>query len=146
MALTCEARRLLILTCHAEPVDRCLYCGRHFCASHGDVNRRVCFACLPKFWEDAAKEAAEALELRRRELGAALNAKGLCGTDGCGNPMLTNCDRCQILHCSRHVSRYEYSYRHHTLAGTYIRRGRVVLCDACSAFVDEYKRDRYSLV
>ncbi len=135
-----------MLHCSAEPVDRCSYCGQHFCALHGDVNRRVCNGCLPRFFQDAAREAAEALEARRREIGVVLNGKGLCGTEGCGNPMLTCCDRCKVHYCSRHVSRHEYSYRHRTLAGTHVRRGTLVLCSHCTVFLDEYRRDRYSLV
>lgn len=146
MALTCETKRLRVLACRREPVDRCTYCGRYFCVAHGDVNRRVCLGCLPAFWRDAAREAGEILEQRRRQVGASLNAKGLCGWEGCGGLSLTSCDRCRVYYCSRHVSRYGYSYRHKTLAGTRMRKGYVVLCDSCAVFLDDYKRDRYSLV
>lgn len=140
MPLRCESP---VAICFRTPSAQCIICGRHFCAKHGDAEAAVCRLCRPAYRRKLHEEALHSTEISRREEAERRNNdEGLCGNQGCPNPLYSRCERCGTSYCARHISRYRYNYRYRTRRGVYRRQAEVTLCDACKPYLGEYRAER----
>ncbi len=120
-----------------------MICGRHFCAQHGNVEESVCRLCSSTYRAKLQAEAAQQVEIERREEAGRRNAEeNLCGWYECPNPFYARCERCGLSYCQQHVSRHRYSYRYRTRKGVYKRPAEVTLCDACKVYLNEYRVEK----
>lgn len=93
--------------CKEKPIGMCNYCGRAFCAEHGEVQtdgQEICFRknCL-------AKRDDLVAHLQYRALVAKENEAGLCGVPACTEKPDGQCGRCRAYFCMRHIDTREES-------------------------------------
>lgn len=124
MSFTCESS--LLLPCRDEPIGRCEYCDKRFCARHGRVLKttipyrssdtfRVCARHLRLFhreeqiwsrWQ-AGQKKRDADLAARAQAGALRNAEGKCAFQKCQNPPKYACDSipgsCDNRFCHLHI-------------------------------------------
>jgi hypothetical protein len=88
--------------CGLLTLSICQYCGRGFCAQHGEASspdRQIC--CRPRCQE---KEQDLARHQVFRERALLRNKHGLCGIDGCLEPLAGQCSKCEGTYCDCHLS------------------------------------------
>ena len=100
IARGCQIKRLF-LSCGAEAIGFCQYCGRHFCAEHGvllEEHQEVCARkpCVAKR-EDVARHLVYCQFVRER------NDTRRCGLAECEGEVATQCSRCRGYFCASHT-------------------------------------------
>ena len=88
--------------CRRQLAGQCQYCGRGFCAKHGDLlgeREEVCHreSCQAKK-DDLVAYAQFKID------AAARNDTNLCGIAPCENSPETFCERCSAHYCIEHLS------------------------------------------
>ncbi len=144
MALRCE-RALLPYICQEPVVERCAYCGHHFCMKHGYREKSCCksLSCLALYKRDHAISARRRWEDERHVIGQERNGLGWCAQPECESEVYVDCGHCGNLYCSKHVQRHTFAFNTHTRRGSTRIRGDIVLCEVCQPYLKDYKRDRY---
>jgi hypothetical protein len=144
MALRCE-RALLPLICAEPVVERCAYCGKHFCMKHGYLDKACCksYTCMALYKKDRAISERKRWEEERFLIGQERNKMGLCAQPECPSEVYVDCGHCENLYCSRHVQRHDFTFYTHTRRGSTRIRGDILLCEVCQPYLREYKKDRY---
>ena len=102
--ITCQVRKVLF-RCWTEPAGTCQYCGRSFCARHGERLEDGQEVCSRKFC--VAKRHDLVRHLAYNEIVSARNEARCCGLEGCERTLAGQCSRCRGLFCSRHVEARE---------------------------------------
>jgi predicted nucleic acid binding AN1-type Zn finger protein len=128
MYARCAAGRLLA-RCGREAVAACQYCGRWFCELHGEstsIDHQICDR--PRCHEKE-RDLAEHLVFRERAL--LRNRHGLCGMDGCLEPLAGQCSKCEGTYCEEHLSK-----------GTETVREGIVRVTRPAAFCEHCRRRR----
>ncbi len=113
MVTSCEISRLL-RPCGRKGIAICQYCGRSFCAEHGDrledgqeiCRRRVCM----RKREDLTRHLAYSDEVSER------NESERCGAGECGARPQGQCTKCRGLFCFTHVSQRKVEVRDGSVA------------------------------
>jgi len=144
MGLRCE-KGVLPISCGEPVAEQCVYCGKHFCAKHGHVDKASCkdFSCMRHYKRDRAIKDRELWEEERRREGIERNSSNLCGHSACINEIYVACGHCEVLFCPEHVSRHPFSFNTYTRRAVTRVQGDITLCQACKPYLKEYKRDRY---
>src|SRR5688572_27782171 len=97
---SCALKSGLFGTCDAEAIGLCQYCARPFCARHGVILEDGQEVCTRKYCVAKREDLVKHLDYKER--ARALNARGLCGIEGCGARMTEECVRCEQLYCMAH--------------------------------------------
>jgi hypothetical protein len=105
----CTVKGGLFGGCKELAIALCQYCGRPFCAQHGEIlpdDQQVCSRknCV-------AKRLDLEQHLVYKEVVAGRNQRRQCGVEGCEFPPIGQCSRCQGYFCADHVAeRDDYTY------------------------------------
>lgn len=92
---------LLRGTCGRTAVAECVYCGRAFCAAHGEQGPDFTNVCDRKTCVAKQRDVEEHLDWKRRVYNA--NRISLCAHEECEERMHHVCSRCRLLFCDAHV-------------------------------------------
>ncbi len=111
--------------CGREAVAECVYCGRPFCAAHGDRGPDYTDACHRRVCRTKLADVAAHQDWRQRMQVA--NAVGLCAEDGCAERSQHACSRCRLHFCIAHVHERTVLNRLTTPA----RRELALVCAHC---------------
>ncbi len=122
----CEIKRLLS-KCGASVVGVCQYCGRPFCAEHGEVMEDGQQVCTRKSCVEKRNDVER--HLVYKEAVSKLNAELLCGVPGCRDELAGQCIRCKGFFCQHHVHGRDEMYLHNGVRTT----RRSSLCQHCWA-------------
>jgi hypothetical protein len=107
------------------PVGTCQYCGRAFCAGHGERENDGQEVCARKRCRQ--KKADVALHLEYKARVARRNAAGLCGQEGCETRYGGQCSKCKGFFCMAHVAPREETVR----KGLATVSRMAAMCDHC---------------
>jgi hypothetical protein len=88
-------------SCKEHPVGLCIYCGRAFCAEHGEVRSEGEEICYRK--NCVAKRDDLVVHMQYRALVTAQNETGTCGIPSCQHPPDGQCSRCHAYFCLSHL-------------------------------------------
>ena len=111
--------------CDRPAVARCVYCGRPFCAEHGERGADHADSCSRRRCRAKRKDIAAHLEWKRRVSDS--NRAAVCAHEGCGNRARRQCSRCDLLFCEQHVKDLRVAQ-----SGVGGRDQRASLCEHCS--------------
>ena len=92
---------LLRRACGYPAVAECVYCGRPFCAAHGERGPDFTDACDRKECAAKLRDVAEHQDWKRRV--AAANGVSVCAHEECAQRMHHQCSQCGLLFCDEHV-------------------------------------------
>ena len=107
-ATTCEIKKGFFSTflgCKGQPVGLCIYCGRAFCAAHGEVQSGGQEICSRK--NCLAKRDDLVIHLHYVAVVQGFNESGACGQPGCHERPDGQCGRCRAYYCGRHLDTRE---------------------------------------
>lgn len=79
----------------------CQYCGRGFCAQHGERMGDGEEVCARRTCQ--MKQADVQTHLVYRKAAQARSARGFCGVAECSAPRWGQCSRCEALFCQAHL-------------------------------------------
>ncbi len=100
--VSCRVKKNALLNCGRRAAGSCQYCGRPFCAAHGNQledGQEICSRVPCQ-----AKRADLELHLRYREEVLGRNRLGRCGQEGCDSLYGAQCSKCLGYYCEVHVS------------------------------------------
>jgi hypothetical protein len=92
---------LLRRTCGRAAVAECVYCGKPFCETHGELGPDFTNVCDRKTCVAKLHDVEAHLEWKQRVYNA--NRISICAHDGCEDRMHHVCSRCRLLFCESHV-------------------------------------------
>jgi hypothetical protein len=122
----CDVKRGL-RRCGEPAAGVCQYCGRSFCAGHGQFLPGGQEICARKICQEKHQDLARHLVYKRT--AAERNRSGVCGHPGCGQQPSGQCSKCAGLFCGAHLeSRDDISGR-----GYRATVRRLSLCPHCWA-------------
>ncbi len=109
-AKTCEIKEGFLSKfsgCKETPIGLCIYCGRAFCANHGEargVGEEICSRknCV-------AKRDNLVVHMEYRAIVVAQNETGTCGIPDCSHAPDGQCGRCRAYFCLSHLDTREES-------------------------------------
>ena len=144
MALRCE-KGIIPYVCQQPVAEQCVYCGRHFCTTHGHVDKGCCksLSCMSLYRRDRAVVDRQHWEEERQVIGIERNNMALCAQPECQNSIYVPCGHCEQLYCADHLKRYNFTFRTYTRRNVSKVAGDIMLCEVCVPYLKEYKRDRY---
>jgi hypothetical protein len=109
----CEVKTGLF-RCKQASTGRCQYCGRPFCARHGEVHDDGQEICSRRFCIEKRDDLVK--HLVYKDIVDRLNQEDLCGIEDCGASPSGQCVRCRGFFCARHVEgREEKIYQNQVL-------------------------------
>ncbi|MDA1062416.1 MAG: hypothetical protein O2895_05875 [Chloroflexi bacterium] len=87
--------------CGREAVTDCVYCGRPFCAEHGERAAQYMDVCARKGCHNKLRdlEAHDAWKARVADA----NRVSVCAQEDCSARLHHQCSRCHLLFCGEHV-------------------------------------------
>ena len=91
--------------CKGTPAGLCIYCGRAFCAEHGEVRGAGEEICIRK--NCIAKRDDLVVHMQYREQVEARNQTNSCGVTECQHPPDGQCGRCRAYFCLNHLDTRE---------------------------------------
>ncbi len=100
-AASCQLKRNALLGCGKPRAGTCQYCGRSFCAAHGDLlddGQEICARprCQAKKSDLSAHEAYRAAVFEK-------NRAGRCGEAPCEELYQGTCSKCVGFFCEAHT-------------------------------------------
>lgn len=126
MARTCRIGRWYS-RCHEAAAGVCQYCGREFCAAHGDRlpdGNEVCHREICR-----AKHADLTAHLEWKIRATDRSNRGFCGMPDCTEGRWGQCSKCHALFCERHL----HDREEHVRQGIAVFSRPVSMCDHCVA-------------
>ncbi|HLF79039.1 MAG TPA: hypothetical protein VJB57_16280 [Dehalococcoidia bacterium] len=96
----CEVKSGLF-RCKQHAAGLCQYCGRPFCAKHGERHADGQEICHRRFCVEKRDDLVK--HLVYKEVVDQRNQAERCGIEGCGSSPSGQCVRCRGFFCSRHV-------------------------------------------
>lgn len=126
MLHTCQIGRIFS-RCRLPSVAVCQYCGREFCAIHGERHANgdeVCCrpVCRQKHVDLQAHIAWKARAVERSN-------RGFCGMPDCDGGRWGQCSKCHAVFCERHLHDRQEHVRH----GSIVFSRPASMCDHCMA-------------
>ncbi len=92
---------LLRRRCDRAAAASCVYCGRPFCADHGDRGPDYTDTCSRKACRAKRRDVREHLAWKQRVRES--NRISVCALEDCENRMRHQCSRCRLAFCEEHV-------------------------------------------
>lgn len=126
MPSTCQLGRFF-RRCQTATAGCCQYCGRAFCALHGQRLESGEEVCARDRCQRKVAELRQHLEYRAA--AQARSARGFCGAPDCGEQRWGQCSRCKALFCQRHLHERAMGSRRTLQAAPRFAS----LCDHCLA-------------
>ena len=83
--------------CEQPVVARCVYCGRGFCAVHGERRPDHQDVCSRRVCRRKGRDINSHLEWRR--VAGEANDVSACAAEGCEERMEHRCVRCRLMFC-----------------------------------------------
>ena len=96
---------LLRRGCGRAAVSDCVYCGRPFCAEHGERAENYTDVCAGKRCREKLQDLRAHAQWRER--ASASNRVSVCAIEECAERQRHQCSRCRLLFCRDHVSNRE---------------------------------------
>jgi hypothetical protein len=110
--------------CLNEAVASCVYCGRRFCADHGERGPEFIDTCSRRGCSKKQRDVVEHLEWKQG--GSDKNRGAICATEDCGERMRHRCSRCLLMFCVEHVRNMRM------VSESGMRdQGQIVVCQHC---------------
>ena len=116
---------LLRRRCDRPATANCVYCGRPFCADHGDRGPDYTDACSRKACRAKLRDVREHLAWKQRVSES--NRISVCALEHCANRMRHQCSRCRLVFCEEHVK----DFRVIVHRGTANQSTRALVCEHC---------------
>ena len=91
--------------CNREAASDCVYCGRPFCAEHGERGENYTDVCAGKRCREKLRDMRAHAQWRER--ASASNRVSVCAIEGCAERQRHQCSRCRLLFCPEHVRNRE---------------------------------------
>ena len=116
---------LLRRRCDRAATANCVYCGRAFCADHGDHGPDYTDTCSRKVCRAKGRDVQKHLEWKQRVRGS--NRTSVCALENCENRMRHQCSRCRLVFCEEHIKDFRVSVHR----GAASQPTRAVVCEHC---------------
>ncbi len=97
----CQVKGRFFRCGYASVIGLCQYCGRLFCAKHGEILDDGQEVCSRKFC--VAKRDDLVVHLVYKDAVQRRNDAGRCGFEGCNAALGAECMRCKGSFCELHV-------------------------------------------
>lgn len=126
MVHICKVRGLLH-RCRHEAVGVCQFCGRPFCALHGERHSTDDEVCTRPICQQKRVDLTEHLAWRTSAINR--SNRGFCGMPDCEGGRWGQCSKCQALFCERHLQDRDERIRHGSISFS----RPASMCDHCAA-------------
>jgi hypothetical protein len=113
--------------CRQPAIAVCQYCGREFCAAHGDRYPSGDEVCARQVCRDKHVDLQQHLAWKARAIDR--SNRGFCGIPDCEGERWGQCSKCHALFCENHLHDRDEQVRQ----GSIIFSRPASMCDHCLA-------------
>ena len=117
---------LLRRPCEHPAIATCVYCGRGFCAQHGERGRDYTDTCSRKACRTKFLDVMAHQEWKQANYKS--NKVSVCAREECSQRMRHQCSRCRLMFCDEHVEDFRVERNPRTAT---VRLTRALICEHC---------------